>query len=265
MSPQQKSTPGESSGGRTLLSATQVSGLPARPPSLPKRRKDNPEIPPGFLVGLGQSHLSQKIPAATTRCVYLDHLLSVPSTWGSVLLVFVSYKGVAQVSFPSNKIRCLRRSKARLALRSRMASRERLQAERSSRSATVPSASEIPTKTSPTGFSSVPPSGPATPVTESPWSVPAVFLTPSAIAFANGSETAPCWTSSSCGTPSRRSLASLEYVTRPSVKNAEEPALSVRRLARRPPVQLSASAKVSPRPVRSFPMALSRVSSSSPK
>src|SRR5215210_2396932 len=163
-----KATPGESSGGRTLLSATQVSGLPARPPSLPKRRKDNPEIPPGFLVGLGQSHLSQKIPAATTRCVYLDHLLSVPSTWGSVLLVFVSYKRVAQVLFPSNKIRCLRRSKARLALRSRMASRERLQAERSSRSATVPSASEIPTKTSPTGFSSVPPSGPATPVTESP-------------------------------------------------------------------------------------------------
>jgi hypothetical protein len=28
------------------------------------------------LVGLGQSHLSQKIPATTTRCVYLDHLLS---------------------------------------------------------------------------------------------------------------------------------------------------------------------------------------------
>jgi hypothetical protein len=27
-------------------------------------------------VGLGQSHLSQKIPATTTRCVYLDHLLS---------------------------------------------------------------------------------------------------------------------------------------------------------------------------------------------
>ena len=80
-------------------------------------------------MGLGQSHLSQKIPAATTRCVYLDHLLSVPSTWGSVLLVFVSYKGVAQVLFPSDKMRCLRRSKARLALRSRMASRERLQAD----------------------------------------------------------------------------------------------------------------------------------------
>src|SRR5918998_3196169 len=76
MSPQQKATPGENSGGRTLLSVTQVSGLPARPPSLPERRKDNPEIPPGVLVGLGQSHLSQKIPAATTRCVYLDHLLS---------------------------------------------------------------------------------------------------------------------------------------------------------------------------------------------
>src|ERR687889_2045622 len=76
MSPQQKSTPGENSGGRTLLSVTQVSGLPARPPSLPERRKDNPRIPPGVLVGLGQSHLSQKIPATTTRCVYLDHLLS---------------------------------------------------------------------------------------------------------------------------------------------------------------------------------------------
>src|SRR3712207_926137 len=104
MSPQQKATPGENSGGRTLLSVTQVSGLPARPPSLPERRKDNPEIPPGFLVGLGQSHLSQKIPTATTRCVYLDHLLSVPSTWGSVLLVFVSYKGV--IKFCSPPTRC---------------------------------------------------------------------------------------------------------------------------------------------------------------
>src|ERR671916_1148026 len=85
MSPQQKATPGENSGGRTLLSVTQVSGLPARPPSLPERRKDNPEIPPGLLVGLGQSHLSQKIPAATTRCVYLDHLLSRASTPGSLL------------------------------------------------------------------------------------------------------------------------------------------------------------------------------------
>src|SRR5919112_4977742 len=99
MSPQQKSTPGENSGGRTLLSVTQVSGLPARPPSLPERRKDNPEIPPGVLVGLGQSHLSQKIPATTTRCVYLDHLLSVPSTGGSLLSVFVYYKGTTRGFF----------------------------------------------------------------------------------------------------------------------------------------------------------------------
>ena len=49
----------------------------------PERRKV--VINPGsrrVFVGLGQSHLSQKIPAATTRCVYLDHLLSVPSTGG---------------------------------------------------------------------------------------------------------------------------------------------------------------------------------------
>src|ERR671917_987814 len=210
MSPQQKATPRENSGGRTLLSATQVSGLPARPPSLPKRRKDNPEIPPGFLVGLGQSHLSQKIPAATTRCVYLDHLLSVPSTWRSVLLVFVSYKGVAQVLSFSDKRRCLRRSKARLALRSRMASRERLHAERSNRSATVPSVSEIPTKTSPMGFSSEPPSGPATPVTESPKSAPEALRAPSAISRATGSETAPWSMIRACGTPSRRSLDSFE-------------------------------------------------------
>src|ERR687897_2869580 len=169
MSPQQKSTPGENSGGRTLLSVTQVSGLPARPPSLRERRKDNPEIPPGVLVGLGQSPLSQKIPATTTRCVYLDHLLSVPSTWRSVLPMFASYKGSkARFSHVSScpNMRCLKRSKARFALRSRMASRERLQAERSRRSTSVPSLSEIPTKTSPTGFSSLPPSGPATPVTE---------------------------------------------------------------------------------------------------
>src|ERR687889_8704 len=167
MSPQQKATPGENSGGRTLLSVTQVSGLPARPPSLPERRKDNPEIPPGLLVGLGQSHLSQKIPATTTRCVYLDHLLSVPSTRRSVLSVSVVDKGYLQDWSPP-RIRCLSRSKARLALLSRMASRERLKAERSSSWATVPFSSEIPTKTSPTGFSSVPPSGPATPVIESP-------------------------------------------------------------------------------------------------
>src|SRR5918992_1758918 len=98
MSPQQKATPGENSGGRTLLSVTQVSGLPARPPSLPERRKDNPEIPPGLLVGLGQSHLSQKIPATTTRCVYLDHLLSVPSTWRSLLPISASYKGIGYFS-----------------------------------------------------------------------------------------------------------------------------------------------------------------------
>src|SRR5918998_2446700 len=166
MSPQQKATPGENSGGRTLLSVTQVSGLPARPPSLPERRKDNPEIPPGLLVGLGQSHLSQKIPAATTRCVYLDHLLSRASTPGSLLSHPLRNKGDAQELFRSSR-RSRRRSKARLALRSRMASRDLAQAERSSRSADVFSASERPTKTRPTGFSSVPPSGPAIPVTES--------------------------------------------------------------------------------------------------
>jgi len=44
-------------------------------------------------VGLGQSHLSQKIPATTTRYVYLDHLLSVLLTRRILLFIFASYKG----------------------------------------------------------------------------------------------------------------------------------------------------------------------------
>jgi hypothetical protein len=51
------------------------------------------QYPAGFSVGLGQSHLSQKIPATTTRCVYLDHLLSVLTTRRILLLLSISDKG----------------------------------------------------------------------------------------------------------------------------------------------------------------------------
>jgi hypothetical protein len=68
--------PGHKSGGRTLLSATQVSGLSARPPATTEEAEGMTQDPAGIWAELGQSHLSQKIPAATTRCVYLDHPLS---------------------------------------------------------------------------------------------------------------------------------------------------------------------------------------------
>jgi hypothetical protein len=89
-----KNDPRKMSEGRTSLSATQVSGLPARPPSTTGEADGLlTQYPARISVGLGQSHLSQKIPATTTRCVYLDHLLSVPSTRRSVLPVFAPYKG----------------------------------------------------------------------------------------------------------------------------------------------------------------------------
>ena len=56
--------------------------------------------------------------------------------------------------------------------------------------------------TSPTGFVSVPPPGPATPVTAIPTSTPSSSRTPSAIAPATSADTAPCAASSDSGTPS---------------------------------------------------------------
>jgi hypothetical protein len=76
MTCRKKRAPGHKSGGRTLLSATQVSGLSARPPATTEEAEGITQDPAGIWAELGQSHLSQKIPAATTRCVYLDHPLS---------------------------------------------------------------------------------------------------------------------------------------------------------------------------------------------
>ena len=55
----------------------------------------------------------------------------------------------------------------------------------------VPNASLTAIKVKPTGFSSLPPVGPAIPVTETPISAPAARQTPSAIRRAIGSLTAP--------------------------------------------------------------------------
>ncbi len=51
-----------------------------RPQHVERRIVFNPGSRREFQKALGQSHLSQKIPATATRCVYLDHLLSVLST-----------------------------------------------------------------------------------------------------------------------------------------------------------------------------------------
>src|SRR5262245_5734632 len=74
-------------------------------------------------------------------------------------------------------------------------------------SAWVPSARASATCTRLTGFSGVPPPGPEMPVVATPRSAPKRRRAPSAIARATGSDTAPCRSRSSRGTPSRDSLA----------------------------------------------------------
>ncbi len=72
-----------------------------------------------------------------------------------------------------------------------------------------PAASATQTHTVPTGFSSEPPPGPATPVIATPIDVPSARRTPSAIASATSWETAPTRSISSAGTPASAVLASL--------------------------------------------------------
>src|SRR5438105_2693968 len=62
--------------------------------------------------------------------------------------------------------------------------------------------------TSPTGFSAVPPPGPATPVTDAATSTPSRSRTPRAMARAVSADTAPKRASISAGTPSSRSFTS---------------------------------------------------------
>ena len=64
--------------------------------------------------------------------------------------------------------------------------------------------------TSPTGFSCVPPSGPAMPVTAIPQSLPVVSQIPCTISSAHSALTAPKFCKVSVNTWSRRILAALE-------------------------------------------------------
>ena len=73
-------------------------------------------------------------------------------------------------------------------------------------------------KTVPTGFTLVPPSGPAMPVTPTPTSTPAFLRAPAAICAAIASLTAPCASIALASTPSSSILAAFEYVTKPRSK-----------------------------------------------
>ena len=81
------------------------------------------------------------------------------------------------------------RCSAATAARPRIVSRSPGKSKRRSRSPIGPLACR---KTSPTGFSSVPPPGPATPVTDTATSAPSRSRAPRAIAAAVSAETAPC-------------------------------------------------------------------------
>lgn len=75
---------------------------------------------------------------------------------------------------------------------------------------------------------------------------PLVRATPSAIARATSSLTAPCSRISSSGTPSRRTFDAFEYVTTDSSSTAETPGTSVSLWEISPPVHDSATASVFP-------------------
>ncbi len=101
--------------------------------------------------------------------------------------------------------------------------------------------------TSPTGFSAVPPPGPAMPVTETATSAPSRARAPAAIAAAVSAETAPCRRNRSAGTPSSRCFTSSEYATIPPTKTSLDPGTDVSREPIIPPVIDSAVASVNPR------------------
>src|SRR5207342_96912 len=94
--------------------------------------------------------------------------------------------------------------------------------------------------TRPTGLSSVPPPGPATPVTAIPTSTPSRDRIPSAIAAATSAETAPCSAINSSATPSWPTLTSSAYAITEPAKTSLDPGTSVRRAATSPPVHDSA-------------------------
>ena len=69
--------------------------------------------------------------------------------------------------------------------------------------------------TRPTGLSAVPPVGPAIPVVATTTSTPLRSRSPSAMARATSSLTAPCLSISASGTPSSSTFARFEYATTP--------------------------------------------------
>jgi len=100
--------------------------------------------------------------------------------------------------------------------------------------------------TVPTGFSSDPPSGPATPVVEIARSVPSRLRAPRAIATATSSLTAPTRASVSSGTSSRAVFTSLAYATMLPRKTFEAPGTATISSATAPPVNDSAVPIVQP-------------------
>ena len=100
------------------------------------------------------------------------------------------------------------------------------------------------THTVPTGFSGVPPPGPATPDVATAQSAPKRSETPFTISRTTSSLTAPCSHKVSFLTPRTLCFILLWYATTPPSITSEHPAIRVTAPATAPPVQLSAVAKV---------------------
>src|SRR3954454_17074248 len=91
-----------------------------------------------------------------------------------------------------------------------------------------PEAALAQKQTSPTGFSSLPPSGPATPVVEQATSASNRDRAPSAIASATSGDAAPCSSNRFPSTPRSSALDSFEHETTPPENHFEDPGRSVR-------------------------------------
>ncbi len=97
----------------------------------------------------------------------------------------------------------------------------------------------------PTGFSSLPPSGPAIPVTANVTSALLLFDSPSAISRAHSMLTAPKFFKVSEPTPRSHIFESFEYVTKLSCNTADTPGQSTRAEEINPPVHDSAPVIIS--------------------
>src|SRR5438093_1534558 len=125
------------------------------------------------------------------------------------------------------------RSSDACALRRRISSRSPGNTRRTAR---VSVWTRAASHTVPTGFSGVPPPGPAIPVTAMLASAEKSRWAPSAIARTVSSETAPWAWSVSSGTLSAAVLMTSAYATTPPMNVSDAPATSVIRFATRPPV-----------------------------